>query len=52
MDCTPLPDSGYSTYDLLGYCVPKDINEFSTIAKTQYEKLMANQRVSQTFKDL
>ena len=40
--CTPVAGSGYSTTDFLGYCVPKDIDEFGQIAKSRYDKLMQN----------
>lgn len=53
-NCVIVPGEGYATTDILNFCVPKDIKEagFTKAAKSQYDKIMGNKYVSQTYKDL
>lgn len=43
---------GYSTIDVLGHCVPRDLAAFDATLKNEWDKLMMNQGVATFYKDL
>lgn len=51
-DCTIQQNRGYATKEIIGYCVPSDLDSVGSTVKNQWDTLLANQNVARFWRDI